>query len=133
MRWVREHALMFGVLLGVGGGLLLVVLMVYELPLVEFVLGRNTHWVQFIAYTVVIFVVLVNRCRPQSGQTKYWTVLAALLLLHSVGYVWFISRIKPLGAIQYIVAAPFEIMLLYFLLDRGTRFLAGRASTFDVN
>lgn len=133
VRWVREHPLLFGVLLGVGSGLLLVVLMIYDLPLVEFVLGRNVHWGRFVAYTAVIFVVLVNRSRPRSPQMTYWTVLAALLLLHFGGYIWFISRVKPLGAIHYIVAAPFEVLLLYFLLDRGTRFLATGASTTDTN
>ena len=70
-------------LLGVGGGLL--VFMLYDLPLVEFVAEQNIHWVRFVVYTVVIFAVLVNRCRPQAPPTRYWTALAALLLLHFVG------------------------------------------------
>ena len=53
----------------------------------------------------------------------FWTLFAGLLLLHLVCYVWFILRIRPLGAIDYVVSGPFEVLLLALLLKRGMRYL----------
>jgi hypothetical protein len=35
----------------------------------------------------------------------------------------FILRIRPLGAIHYVVSGPFEVLLLALLLNRGVRYL----------
>jgi hypothetical protein len=121
-RWVREHSLLFGVLLGISGGLLILIVVLYD-PSSYDQWRRNAHWVRFIAYTGTLLWLLLNTCRPQRPLIGYWTVLIVLLLLHFVGYVWFISRFRPLASIDYVVFGPFEFVLFYFLLDRGRQFL----------
>jgi hypothetical protein len=123
LRWVREHSLLFGIFMGITVGLLVILAMVFDLPLVEWLMERNTGWLRLAAYTVVIFTVLAKNLHPKSPSLRFWTVFAGLLLLHLVCYVWFILRIRPLGAIHYVVAGPFEILLLAFLLNRGARYL----------
>jgi len=84
---------------------------------------RNTGWLRLAAYTVVIFAILAKNFHPKSPSLRFWTVFAGLLLLHLLCYVWFILRIRPLGAIHYVVSGPFEVVLLALLLNRGTRYL----------
>ena len=122
IQWVREHSLLFGILAGIGCGLLMLLLMVFDLPFADAVMGRNIGWVRFSAYTFVLFAVLAKNCRQRLSSRGYWSLFAALLLLHLVCYGWFILRVRPLGSIDYIVSAPFEFLLLYFLLDRGMMF-----------
>jgi hypothetical protein len=112
LRWVREHSLLFGIFVGIAFGLLVILAMFLDLPLVEWLMERNTGWLRLAAYTVIIFVILAKNFHPKSSSLRFWTVFAGLLLLHLVCYVWFILRIRPLGAIQYVVSGPFEVLLL---------------------
>jgi hypothetical protein len=123
LRWLRKHSLLFGILVGVGCGLLIVLAMVYDLPLLEWLMERNIGWLRFAVYTVVIFAILAKNFRPQSPSIGFWTLFAGLLLFHLVCYVWFILRIRQLGALHYVVSGPFEVLLLAFLLKRGMRYL----------
>jgi hypothetical protein len=123
LRWVREHSLLFGIFVGIAFGLLVILAMVIDLPLVEWLMERNTGWLRLAAYTVVIFAILAKNFHPKSPSLRFWTVFAGLLLLHLLCYVWFILRIRPLGAIHYVVSGPFEVVLLALLLNRGTRYL----------
>lgn len=123
LRWVREHSLLFGISVGFAFGLLLVLAMVVDLPLVERLTNGNTGWFRLAAYTIVVFAILAKNFHPRLPSLRFWTVFAGLLLLHLVCYVWFILRIRPLGAIQYVVSGPFEVLLLALLLNRGVRYL----------
>jgi hypothetical protein len=124
LRWAREHSLLFGILLGFAFALLLILAMVVDLPLIERLFtDGNTRWFRLAAYTIVVFAILAMNFHPKLPSLRFWTVLAALLLLHLVCFVWFILKIRTLGAIHYIVAAPFEVLLLAFLLKRGVRYL----------
>ena len=123
VQWASRHSLLFGILVGVGCGLLLVLTMVCDLPLGEWLMERNIGWVRFAAYTIGIFAILAKNFCPQSSFVRFWTLFAGLLLLHLVCYVWFILRIRPLGAIDYVVSGPFEVLLLALLLKRGMRYL----------
>ncbi len=122
-QWVRDHSLLFGILLGVGCGLLIVLAMVYNLALVEWLMERNIGWVRLAVYTAVVFTILATNFRPRPSPIRFWTLFAALLLLHLVCCVWFILKIRPLGAIHYIAFGPFEVLLLALLLKWGTRYL----------
>jgi hypothetical protein len=51
--WVREHSLMSCIFLGFTLGLLLILEMVVDLPLVEWLVFRNTGWLRLAAYTIV--------------------------------------------------------------------------------
>jgi hypothetical protein len=93
------------------------------MPLVEALMGRNVGWVCLAAYTLVLFVVLERNSRPNSRSPIFWAMLGRLLLLHLVCFVWFILRVRQSGAIHYVVAGPFEVLVLLFLLKRGIRYL----------
>ena len=123
LRWVREHSLSFGISLGFALGLLLILAMVVDLPLVERLTDGNAGWLRLAAYTIVVFAILAKNFRPRLPSLRFWTVFAGLLLFHLVCYVWFILRIRQLGATHYVVAGPFEVLLLALLLNRGVRYL----------
>ena len=123
LRWVREHSLLLGIFVGFAFGLLLILAMVVDLPLVERLMDGNAGWLRLAAYTIVVFVILAKNYRPPSPSLRFWTLLAGLLLLHLVCSVWFILNIRPLGVIHYIVYGPFEVLLLALLLNRGVRYL----------
>lgn len=122
LQWIRKHSLFFGISVGIGCGLLMLLLMFFDLQFVETVMGRNLEWVRLFTYTVVLFVILAMNCRPLSSAFGYWTVFVGLLLLHLACFVWFILKVRSLGALHYVVAAPLEMLLLYFLLKRGMGF-----------
>jgi hypothetical protein len=121
--WVREHSLLFGIFVGIAFGLLLILAMVFDLPLVEWLMERNSGWLRLAAYTIVVFAILAKNFHRKLPSRRFWTVFAGLLLLHLFCYVWFILRIRPLGAIHYVVSGPFEVLLLALLLNRGVRYL----------
>ena len=114
---------MFGIFVGLAFGVLLILAMVVDLPLVERLIFGNTAWLRLAVYTIVVFAILAKNYRPPSPSLRFWTLLAGLLLLHLVCSVWFILNIKPLGAIHYIVYGPFEVLLLALLMNRGVRYL----------
>lgn len=119
--WVRNHSLLLGILVGVGSGLLMLILMHYDLPLVESIMGRNIGWVRLAAYTLPLFVIVERNSRPHPRSLTFWALLGGLLLLHLVCFIWFILRIRPLGAIHYVVSGPIEVLVLLLLLKRGIR------------
>jgi hypothetical protein len=121
--WVREHSLLFGIFVGIAFGLLLILAMVIDLPFVEWLILGNAGWFRLATYTIVVFAVLAKNYRPPSPSLRFWTLFAALLLLHLVCSVWFILNIRPLGSIHYIVYGPFEVLLLALLMNRGVRYL----------
>jgi hypothetical protein len=123
LRWVREHAVLFGIYVGLAFGFLLLFSMWYDLPLVDIIMGQNIGWVRLFAYTLVIFILLAKYCRARRPFLGFWTFFLALFMLHLVCFVWIYSKIKPLGAIHYVALGPFEFLLLYFLLNHGTRHL----------
>jgi hypothetical protein len=123
LRWVREHSLLFGIFVGFAFGMLLLLAMVVDLPLVEWLMFRNIGWLRLAAYTVVVFAILAKNYHPPSPSLRFWTLLAGLLLLRLVCSVWFILNIRPLEAIHYVVYGPFEVLLLALLLNRGVRYL----------
>ncbi|HKM68293.1 MAG TPA: hypothetical protein VJX70_14075 [Candidatus Acidoferrum sp.] len=122
--WVRTHAVLFGILVGVGCCLILLLMMFYDLPLVDAIMGSsNIGWVRFLAYTAGQFFLLIKYCPPRLPRLSYWTLLTGLLILHTFCYVWFMLKVMPLGSIHYIVAGPVEFLILYFLLNRGIGYL----------
>ena len=123
LRWVRDHPVTFGLFLGFGLGLLLILTMVIDLPLVKGLMSGNAGWLRLAAYTIVVFAIMAKNYRPASFSLRFWTLLTGLLLVHLVFSVWFILKIRPLGAVHYIVYGPFEVLLLALLLNRGVRYL----------
>jgi len=100
----------------------MMVLMIYDLPLVEMILSKNVGWVRFGGYTAVVFVLLGKNLRTPQSSWHFWSVLAGLLLVHLVCFIWFIKNVRSPGAIHYIVCAPFELIALNFLLKSGLRY-----------
>jgi hypothetical protein len=87
------------------------------------VANGTKYWVRLAVHTAVVFTILATNFRPRPSPIRFWTLFAALLLLHLVCCVWFILEIRPLGAIHYIAFGPFEVLLLALLLKWGTRYL----------
>lgn len=119
--WVRTHPVLFGILVGVGFCVILFLMMFYDLPLVDAIMGHKIGWVRFLAYTAGQFFLLIKYCPPRLPRLSYWTLFTGLLTLHTFCYVWFILKVMPLGSIHYIISGPAEFLILYFLLDRGIR------------
>jgi len=115
--------MLFGICVGLASSLLLLFLMWYDLPLVDVVMQQNIWSVRLLAYTLAIFFVLAQYCRPRRPYIGYWTFFIALFMGHLVCLVWINSKIKTLGAIHCVAFGPFEFLLLYYLLDRGIRLL----------
>ena len=114
---------MFGIFVGFGFGMLLILAVVVDFPLVEWLMIRNAGWLRLAVYTFVVFVILAKNYHPRSFSLRFWALLTGLLLLHLVCSVWFILNIRPLGAVHYTVYGPFEFLLLALLFNRGIRYL----------
>jgi len=124
LRWIRTHPILFGMCLGVTFGLILLALVLCNPALADQVMTKNIGWVRFLTYTAGLFYLLAKYRPSRPPLFTYWTLFTTLLLLHSAFYFWVLTKIMALGAIHYIAYGPFEFLLLYFLLERGTQFLA---------
>ena len=78
----------------------------------------NFKWLAFFANTAVIFGYAVRILQPLWKKTKFWAVLAALLLLHLAIGGYAISRVEEIALIWYVPLIPAEIFLICVVVQR---------------
>jgi len=122
---VRKHPVLFGGLVGVGIGLLLLVATLSDPRFADSYM-KHLGWARFLVHTALLEGLLIKYCPPRPPLVAYWSIFGGLLMLHLVCSAWFILKVMPLSTIKsidYVIIGPFEFVAFYFLLSRGVRYV----------
>ena len=110
-----------GYLLGAAAGavaLLAGLLIVFWIPSGAEQIKAHMLWIQFAAYTIVIFAWMVQSLRPANAGRRFWGMVSAAMIIHTAALAAFIHYVRPLGPVHYIVFGPIEGFAIALIFER---------------
>lgn len=115
---VRLNPYVLGMLIAFVGFPIAVAILVYN-PGWEVFLASHSDWLNLAFYTAAVFGMLTWWYWNRRASVRFWGLLIVFLMLHVVGFAFYISHVGPLFIIHYTVIGPFEAAFIGFLLDRA--------------
>lgn len=125
MRLYRDYPVTFGILVGLTG-VAATLFFVLRYPTFGDSIESSWAWIRFGVFTAVIFILAVTHFSSRHPSGNFWIVLGLLFVAHMILFVTVILYIRRLTALDYILCAPVEAIVLSFLIPRATHFLHGR-------
>lgn len=78
---------------------------------------RSSPWIDFVGYTLVIFVCTLQAFRPPHPNRRFWGLVFAIMLIHTFAIAAFIHYVRPVRGIQYLIFSPFDALLIAVILE----------------
>ena len=112
-------------------GLVLIVLGILAAVLIGFYAEHRGHpwlpsgqWLGWTFMTAILGYVIVGDFRRSWGSVRFWLALAALLVLHALGYMALFNQVRELRPVWFALLIPAEYWIFFRTLywavpDRG--------------
>jgi hypothetical protein len=82
----------------------------------------------FLFFSTIIFIVVIRRYGDRRRVPRFWLALSILAVAHSVGFWLFISRVRGLRPIEFILVTVIELLPAVFFINWFSRIPGGEGA-----
>jgi len=122
MAFYRNHPVTLGLLVSLVGMPILVLAALYYPSFYE-LMFKNPAWTRLVVFTAAIFPLAIAYFAPRQASAVFWTVMAALFVMHIIVFVVLIHYFRQLSSFDYTLYGPLEALFFVYIIPRATRMI----------